>query len=173
MKVCFRDKRFGWHGARESFVLEDGRELFRRTYNYLYFSGYTLRDSCSNCYFTNTLRVGDITIGDQWGLPIDHPYEKDAKGVSLLLINSHKGRSYFEKAKSSILFEPIDLDNFLQPQLRMPTELNTKRSTFIKDYESKGFLYVAKRYGDIGLRFKLKEIIKYLKQHIKICASLY
>lgn len=38
-KVFFRDKRFGWHGAYESFLFDNGREEIRNTSNYLYFSG--------------------------------------------------------------------------------------------------------------------------------------
>ena len=30
VKACFRNKRFGWHGARESFLFENGKEEFRK-----------------------------------------------------------------------------------------------------------------------------------------------
>lgn len=57
-RIRFRDKRFGWHGAVESFLFKNGKELFRGTSNYLYFYKYSVRDSCSNCHFTNLRRVG-------------------------------------------------------------------------------------------------------------------
>lgn len=54
-----------------------------------------MRESCSHCHFTNLKRVGDISVGDQWGLSKDSPYEDD-KGLSLVLVNSEKGKQIFE-----------------------------------------------------------------------------
>jgi len=52
------------------------------------------RDSCYDCHFNGLKRTGDITIADFWGIgegktPFKHNI---SKGVSLLLINSDKGR---------------------------------------------------------------------------------
>ncbi len=53
------------------------------------------RDSCYNCHFNGLSRTGDITIADFWGIgesktPFKHNV---SKGVSLLLINSDKGKT--------------------------------------------------------------------------------
>lgn len=167
VKACFRDKRFGWHGAKESFKFADGKESFSRTSNRLYFSGYTVRESCSNCYYTNTRRVGDITIGDHWGLPEDSPYEKDALGLSLLLVNSDKGKELFYKALGNFNYEEVETGNYMQPQLKYPCKLNLHHKSFALDYKAKGFLYVAKKYGDLGIRWKIKEIFTQLKKSLK------
>lgn len=53
--ACFRDKRFGWHGAIESFKFSNGKETFGKTSNYLYFKGYSLRECCTNCPYTSSL----------------------------------------------------------------------------------------------------------------------
>ena len=164
IKACFRDKRFGWHGARESFLFENGKEEFRRTSNYLYFSGLSIRESCSKCYYTNLKRVGDITLGDQWGIPKDSIYEDD-KGLSLILINSEKGKLLFEGAE--LMAEIISLQECMQPQLQYPSTLHPAHYIFIADYENRGFLYVAKKYGDKGWRYKLKRIIKIIKDLIR------
>ena len=159
VKACFRDKRFGWHGARESFLFENGKEEFRRTSNYLYFSGFSMRESCSVCYYTNFKRVGDITVGDQWGIPKDSTYE-DGKGLSLILINSEKGKYLFECAK--LKAESITLQDCIQPQLEQPSTLHSAHLRFVRDYETKGFLYVAKKYGNLGWRYKMVYVIRAL-----------
>ena len=164
VKVCFRDKRFGWHGARESFLFENGKEEFRRTNNYLYFSGLSVRESCSLCHYTNFKRVGDITVGDQWGIPKDSPYN-DEKGLSLILINSDKGKKLFENAK--LRAECISIQECIQPQLKQPPKLHPARKNFIRDYEANGFLYVAKKYGDMGWRYKQDIAIRSLKDSLK------
>ena len=159
VKACFRDKRFGWHGARESFLFENGKEEFRRTSNYLYFLGFSMRESCSVCYYTNFKRVGDITVGDQWGIPKDSTYE-DGKGLSLILINSEKGKYLFECAK--LKAESITLQDCIQPQLEQPSTLHSAHLRFVRDYETKGFLYVAKKYGNLGWRYKMVYVIRAL-----------
>jgi coenzyme F420-reducing hydrogenase beta subunit len=167
VKACFRDKQFGWHGAIESFIFSNGREEHRRSCNYLYFSGLSIRESCANCKFTNTKRVGDITIGDHWGLRRDDPYEKDGKGVSLLLINSKKGNDWFQKITNKIICRKVQLENNLQPQLKYPSELHPKHTDFVRDYQRKGFLYVAKRYGDLGWRYKARKQIESIIRKIR------
>lgn len=167
VKACFRDKRFGWHGAQESFVFADGRELFARTNNRLYFSGLSVRECCNVCHFTNTKRVGDITIGDYWGVSKDSPYEKDAKGLSLVLLNSEKGEKLFWNVAEMLHIEKVENDQYLQPQLLYPTKMNPKHKDFVYDYKKYGFLKVAKKYGDLGWKYKLKSLKKYCRFFFK------
>ena len=164
VRACFRDKRFGWHGARESFLYENGKEDFRKTNNYLYFSGLSMRESCSHCHFTNLKRVGDISVGDQWGLSKDSPYEDD-KGLSLVLVNSEKGKQIFECIEKNA--QKISLQDCIQPQLCHPASLNPAHQKFVRDYETKGFLYVAKKFGDLGWRYKWKCFISQIKDIIR------
>ena len=164
VRACFRDKRFGWHGARESFLYENGKEDFRKTNNYLYFSGLSMRESCSHCHFTNLKRVGDISVGDQWGLSKDSPYEDD-KGLSLVLVNSEKGKQIFECIEKNA--QKISLQDCIQPQLCHPSSLNPVHQKFVRDYETKGFLYVAKKYGDLGWRYEWKYFISRIKDIIR------
>lgn len=164
VKACFRDKRFGWHGARESFLFENGKEEFRSTSNYLYFSGLSMRESCSHCHYTNLKRVGDITVGDQWGIPKDSPYEDD-KGLSLILINSDKGKQLFENLEKKA--EEISIKDCMQPQLKQPSILHPNHQKFIHDYKTKGFLYVAKKYGDLGWRYKINTFFCLIKNIIR------
>lgn len=159
LKACFRDKRFGWHGAKETFRFENGKEITRRTSNSLYFSGISMRESCANCKFTNLKRVGDITVGDFWGIPKDSPYEKDKKGLSLALINSDKGEELFNKVKELYIVEESNTTDCLQPQLQYPSKISPLHSNFAKDYANNGFLFIAKKYGDMGWRFHKRKII--------------
>ena len=166
VKACFRDKRFGWHGARESFLFENGKEEFRRTSNCLYFRGFSIRESCTQCHYTNLKRVGDISIGDQWGLSKDSLYE-DEKGLSVVFCNSEKGENLFQQIGHVNIVESCKLSNCMQPQLQKPTEINPKHKKFVYDYTSKGFLYIAKRYGDMGWRYKKDLIVKSIKDIIR------
>lgn len=65
----------------------------------------TFRRSCYRCHYAKTNRVGDFSIGDFWGLGHQGiPFKYDmTKGVSLLLVNTNKGKE---------LIASFDNDNF-------------------------------------------------------------
>lgn len=160
--ACFRDKSLGWHGATESFVLSDGRKLFRRTYNQMYFSGLTVRESCSCCHYTNIRRVGDISIGDQWGIYSNKAFF-DNKGVSVVFINSSKGYELLSNVENEFDMETSSVEMSMQPQLSRPVSRNKKCAEFVRDYEKCGFEYVAKKYGDLGLNYKMIHYLRAIK----------
>lgn len=61
-------------------------------YSRLFASGITLRKSCYNCEFSNDRRMGDITIGDFWGITKHSKfYDSRGYGVSLFICNSSIG----------------------------------------------------------------------------------
>lgn len=56
-----------------------------------------LRPSCYECKCKNGVNHSDLTIGDYWAARvIDQDFDDD-KGIGLVLVNSEKGREYFEK----------------------------------------------------------------------------
>lgn len=164
--VNFRDKRFGWHECFEMFQFKDGTEVSRRSFDHLFFLGICSRLSCEICPYTNLLRVGDLTIGDFWGWEKNHNQWCDDKGVNLCLINSDKGVKLFDKMKDSIASIPCDLTEILQPQLQKPMVANPKRLSFEDDFSRKGFGYVGKKYGDLGLKHKAIVRLQNIKHKI-------
>lgn len=58
------------------------------------------RHSCGICHFANLQRPSDITIGDFWGWErVDPHFNADNKGVSLVLVNTRKGRLFLMRQK--------------------------------------------------------------------------
>lgn len=62
--------------------------------------GETYRESCYKCPYARRERVTDFTIGDYWGIESVHPDFPAKGGVSVLLINTEKGASHFEKSSA-------------------------------------------------------------------------
>ncbi len=61
------------------------------------------RPSCYQCeYVGRKPGVGDITIGDYWGIEEEHPKFADARGISLLKINTSRGMELFEAVKDEM-----------------------------------------------------------------------
>lgn len=70
----------------------------------------TYRESCYNCKFANSERAGDITLADYLGVRKIHPEIFDDNGVSLVLVNSNKGKKAWEKISKSITAVPSTIE---------------------------------------------------------------
>lgn len=149
----------------EKFIFDDGSSKELYTYRYLFYSSLDTRWSCHSCHFTNlTRRPSDITIGDFLGIEKVNPqFNSDNKGVSLVIVNSEKGKHLFAKCQSDLEIIKVEMKDTLQPNLLHPTPANPKRKAFEIDYLKKGFLYVAKKYGNIGWRYPLNQFISRVK----------
>ena len=143
--VNFRDKsEVGWRDHVESLTFEDGKKISSSVYGHN-----SLRMSCYHCPFKNLNRVGDISIADYWGIENNVPEFDDNKGVSLVLINTDKGMKYFENAKSVVDWKATSIETSMQNALRISYPEPETRDQFWKDFESKDFTYIAKRYGGL------------------------
>lgn len=164
--VIFRDKKLGWHSHSEtfSFTKKNGKRatVTKQTFRKLFYSHLIVRSSCSVCPYTNLKRVGDITCGDFWGWEKYHPEWNDNKGVSLALINSDKGYSLFQKANIDVI--KSKQDECIQPQLLGPITLSPLYDKFVKDFECKGFVYVAKKYADWGWKYRCLIFVNLIKR---------
>lgn len=126
------------------------------------------RHSCGVCHFTNTARPSDITLADFWGWEKNVPnMNDDDKGVSLVLLNTEKGRLIFEKACGTLDVKELNMNDCLQPNLQHPSEMHPNRAQFEEDYKRFGFSYVIKRYGDIGCIYKVKSLIDKIRRKLK------
>lgn len=166
--VDFRDKKkYGWASHRESF-LYDGDTSYT-SYAYTFYQHTIFRESCYNCKFCNITRPSDITIADFWGWQkTDLEFNKDNKGVNLILINSEKGQDLLCLIKEKMNTIEAKLENCLQPNLQNPSWKSEKYYNFISDYQRNGFEYVLKKYGkeslfNRGVKFVIKAYGKVLR----------
>ncbi len=90
--VRFRNKVTGWKDSHFTAVYGDGTVDPRRCSHGirpgLRPGALFLRPSCYRCPYTSMTRVGDLTLGDFWGLRPDELPEQQEKGISLLLVNT-------------------------------------------------------------------------------------
>lgn len=157
ISVDFRDKKhFGWTAHRESFQTA-GKFRPDNTYTYLFYEHIMFRHSCGVCPFTNLKRPSDITLADFWGWQKAVPgFNADDKGVSLVLCNTEKGRALLDRVKESLDMRPTVPDVEKNPNFKRPSIISPSRDRFEDEYAAKGLGYVMRRYGNIGVRYKLK-----------------
>lgn len=109
-RIDFRDKMLnGW--KRYSFVIhaksnpkENSILLFHSHQDNPFMSGFLaniyLRPSCYHCKCKNGVSHSDLTIADFWGINVLIPDFDDDKGVSLLLINTPKGKDFLRQLEN-------------------------------------------------------------------------
>ena len=138
------------------------------SFTYVFYQHIMFRHSCGKCHFCNTTRPSDITIADFWGWEKTEPnINQDDKGVSLVLVNTLKGREIFEAVKDNLNTIPAELENCLQPNLQYPSVIHPKRMDFEKEYIKYGFKHVMYKYGDTGWRYKVKRFNQKVKNKVK------
>lgn len=94
-------------------------------YTRAFISERLLRESCYQCEYTSINRVGDITVGDCWGIEkeaFDFP-EKE-KGVSIVLVNTEKGGRLLGETDDAVI---LPLQNNAPLKCNKPLHKATNR----------------------------------------------
>lgn len=116
-KTYFRYKKYGWNMYSLLIKFSNKREYIGRKQEDMYLRGFVsnlfLRPSCYQCSFKGLDRNSDITLADFWGIDNIYPKMNDHKGISIIMINSEKGKDLFEKIKSNIIFKQVETDSVL------------------------------------------------------------
>ena len=100
-------------------------EPHKDMYYRAFLSGISYRESCYECPFARKERVGDITIGDFWGLQNTASLPlKTEEGVSVLLPSTEKGKALIAAVKSSLNIYERSVDEAVNgnDQLRFPVK---------------------------------------------------
>ena len=130
------------------------------------------RECCYSCRYADTERVGDITLGDFWGIK-DFP--ETEKGVSIALVNTEKGTAMFDAIKSGLYCEERQLNEALggNPQLSRPSIPHKHRDLFMKTVNRKGFVKaVHKSMKKEMVKLTIKKIVFSSKLLTKLYGAL-
>ena len=123
----FRDKKGGWglgYKYKYKYKYKYGACSIDPYYS-RFLAGDTYREACYQCKYCTPERVGDITIGDYWGIEKEHPKFFSTKGVSCVLINTDKGINAWNSSASLFYTLESEFDkvarhngNLLHPTVR-------------------------------------------------------
>lgn len=166
VSVDFRNKTdFGWSAHIETLYTKDGSSISSEVFKELFYGHNILRPSCYECHYKSIHHPSDITIADYWGIDKAAPGFNDNKGVSLVLINTDKGKQYFDLVSACLESVPTDINKSLQPPLQRSFPCPASREQFWKDLDTHNFYYIAKKYG--GLLSPLQKSILKCKVLVK------
>lgn len=139
----------------------DFKTQISQNHKHLFCSDYISRPSCEECVFSSPyLKVSDITIGDFWGIDKLAPDFVDSKGVSLIIVNTKKGKELFDSIREDMMLREISLEEAYKNNHSKPIKRNPKTENFWKDYLDYGYGYVLKKYCNNTYLGKMKFILK-------------
>ena len=170
----FRNKdKARWGEFIAKVIFEDGTEKYIKADEDNYYSnflkGTIYRECCYQCKYANTNRVGDITIGDFWGIEQVNEKFYSRDGVSLVLINSEKGKNFLKNLKESVIVSEQTIEQAVKRNgnLSKPTLRLEIRDNIYKGIDEENF--INKKLKIKGrLKNKIKRIIpKKVKNIIK------
>lgn len=144
---------------------------FRPVWNH-FLNGDCYRESCYQCRYADTNRVGDLTCGDFWGVEKVRTQFMDTKGVSVVLVNSEKGKAFFEKIKEQAIILEVKPEEILpfQGNLVHPTRRPKLRDTFYQGINENGYIEKLKTGLQLSERIKAllpQKVTIFLKGKLK------
>ena len=113
------------------------------SYYTAFLNGKIYRECCYECKYSNLDRVGDITLGDLWGIEqFDYEFY-DKNGVSLAIINTEKGEELFRKIENKVEYRLYNEDNVTKfnGNLRQPTLRPQTRDVIYKELDKLSFSF--------------------------------
>lgn len=121
-----------------------------------FMEGDCYRECCYHCRFANTNRPADLTVGDFWGIEKSHPEFSSFLGVSMVLVNTEKGRKLLDKMKidAEIIEATLEEVLYRQGNLIRPTKRPAARDSFYHKLNEENYI------EKLRVGFQLKERIK-------------
>lgn len=142
----FRNKRFGWDKSVLLLLFANEKEYCALGSKDEYIKGFLmnlyLRESCYKCICKGNNVLSDISLGDFWGIESILPNFSDNKGASAVILNTDKGKAFFEKIKSDLVIEKVNYSDVLKgnPALVSPVVKPDKSEKFWRLYHKKGLV---------------------------------
>ena len=66
--------------------------------------------------------------------------------------------SFIEQTRDKYDIRDVGNLTYIQPNLKAPSVFDPNSKHFENDYSNKGFEYVAKKYGDLGVNYLVKRL---------------
>ncbi|MDO5376905.1 MAG: Coenzyme F420 hydrogenase/dehydrogenase, beta subunit C-terminal domain [Clostridia bacterium] len=119
-----------------------------------YLRSSTYRERCYACPYAGRSRAGDITLGDFWGAAEEHGQAlrahglNAARGVSLVIVSTERGRERFEAAMPELRWLSSDMERAARHNgcLNAPTPRPACRDRVMDVYRREGYAAMRRAY---------------------------
>lgn len=158
--IKFRCKEnASWNTSyRFAYTFQSGKTVtvpaYKDAYYMHFIKGSIMRPSCYRCAYAGSMRIGDITLGDYWGVENHHPVLDASKGVSAVLVNSPAGERLFNECSEELTVIPTKIQ-YVQERvhaLKAPISKPPERDSIYARIEEIGYAAWNRQYSHSGLR---------------------
>lgn len=138
-----------WDAKKVKITLKNGETKIEGTNDYLQIThacGPSLSSQCMICKYQGNQRLGDLTIGDCWGIQNYDSAMDVSMGVSVILVNNHKGKKILEAVPETdigtlkeIPLEQVKKYNVLAFIEKRNWPKTKRREKFLSEVQKKSF----------------------------------
>ncbi len=138
--VKFRDKSIGWKKTNISYYINNKKVSFEASMDeYLMGFGQCLylRTSCHDCAYKGKRTLGDIKIGDFWGIENSN-VSYNTNGTSVVIIETEVGEQLINRVRNKLLTKYMDYRFAVSsnPCIEISKAPSKNRIAFFKEYEA-------------------------------------
>lgn len=129
------------------------------SYMKMFLNNYCLRPSCYKCA-SKVFRLSDLSIGDFWGIENVAPEMNDAKGISLVIIRSEKGREFFCQLEG-IREKKVRYEDAIRENEAESTSVSQPaiREQFFNDLSRLNYSEMEERFFPVPLKRRIKNLL--------------
>jgi len=171
--VHFKSKKQGWTNLGVNITFSNGKEYYTNKVNNPFLNGYNignlyLRPSCYSCHFKSLPFESDITYGDFWGGKFNS--EDMIKGVSIVMVNSPKGKQLLDISTPKIFYEKHDIAETKNRCLFTSAPLNQfQRDDFFRRLDNEEFsALVWEKLQTTALKQQIKFYLFNIKRKLRL-----
>lgn len=167
--ISFRDKKYGWHyfsmkidTDKKKYTKRLDEDLFIK----LFLDNTILRPSCYACKYKKEVRISDFTLADCWRPnTVKSQIKDDDKGLSMIFVNTEKGKKLFEEIKDKYVVQEIDYDLAIKSQSAATSSVkpNIHRPDFFVEFNNNDFGYIEKNWYGNDVITRTKKDLVYIK----------
>lgn len=127
---------------------ENGSETYQKREENKYLRAFdnqlSLRMSCFHCPYGRTERIGDITVGDFWGLEQNNLKNaelkkavREGKGTSVIICSTNKGEEFIRNIRKLLFIEERQIQEAMKINRRLtsPPPFSKRAAKFRKYYK--------------------------------------
>lgn len=154
--VFFRDPQKGTRNYYFS-VIRNGRTIYSRkveeddVYQLGYHHALIYRENCYHCRYTNTNRMGDLTLGDFSGLGKMKPITYSGNNVNCVTVNTDRGRKLLDaliaEGLISVDERPIEEAVRYEHQFNGPSVPHRNRTFFLEKLRETGSFEISAKFA--------------------------
>lgn len=173
--VIFRDKYYGYKYSALSIYNDQDKNIYHNGIDTdemmrAFFSNICDRPSCYHCVFKKRYRVSDFTLWDCFDVDEIFPEADNDKGATKLLIQTEKGRAFFENVKPMLNFKQVSPEMLVigSKEMTASVEQNPKRADFFRDAAVLSDSELFKKYFPINFISRFEKTVRLISNKLGV-----